>query len=124
MPRVRILILDRHRDHATTLRLLFEARGCVVLSAEDSHNALDLIATHVPDAMVVELDILGSGGVCAAVRATNPRGAFVAGIVGLGVDDCRCDYRLVKPYVFEDLVRRMDAFIEQRLREKRQSNGG
>lgn len=124
MHRVRILILDRHRDHATTLRLLFEARGCVVLSAEDSHTALDLIATHAPDALVVELDVLGSGAVCGAVRTTNPLGAFIAGIVGLGVDECRCDYRLVKPYEFDALASRMNEFIEERAREKRQSTGG
>lgn len=123
MHRVRILILDRQQDHATTLRLLFEARGCVVLSAEDSHTALELIATHAPDALVVELDVLGSGAVCGAARGANPRGAFIAGIAGLGVDECRCDYRLVKPYEFEALAVRMNEFIERRASEKRQSNG-
>ena len=117
MHRVRVLVLDRQADHAETLRLLLESRGCVVLMARDSHSALALVASYRPDALVVELDILGAGGVCAAARAANP--------LGRGVDacDCACDLRLQKPYRFEDVVACIDRFIEERARQKRAAGG-
>jgi DNA-binding response OmpR family regulator len=122
--RVRVLILDRQRDHADTLRMLFESRGCVVLSAEDSHNALALIAVHHPDALIIELDILGASSVCAAARESNRLGAFVVGIAGVNLDASPCDVRLVKPYDFEALMREMESFLDKRAEERRSASGG
>ena len=125
MHRVRVLVVDRQADHAETLRLLLESRGCVVLMARDAHTALALVAAYRPDALVVELDILGVGGVCAAARAANPLGVCVLGLPGRGVDacDCCCDLRLQKPYRFEDVVACIDRFIEERARQKRAAGG-
>ena len=125
MNRVRVLVVDRQADHAESLRLLFESRGCVVLMAHDSHAALDLVAAYRPDAVVIELDILGAGAVCAAARGANALGVCVLGLPGRGVDacDCVCDMRLVKPYRFEEVVLCIEDFIERRARQKRQANG-
>src|SRR5436853_7625481 len=103
--------------------MLFESRGCVVLSAEDSHNALPVIAVHHPDALIIELDILGASSVCTAVRESNRLGAFVVGVAGINLDASSCDARLVKPYDFEALVRQMESFLEKRAEEKRSANG-
>jgi len=124
--RVRVLVVDRQADHAETLRLLFESRDCRVLMARDAHEALDLAHAYRPDALVIELDVLGAGGVCAAARAANPLGVCVVGLPGVGVNacDCTCDMRLKKPYRFEDVAACIDHFIEERARVKRAANGG
>jgi DNA-binding response OmpR family regulator len=124
--RVRILIADRERDHADSLRMLFEIRGCVVLCAENSHDALSLISVHRPDALIVELDMLGSSSLCAAARQGNPAGAFVVGIAGVKLDPPSCEVvmRLVKPYNFDGLARQMDSFLQERAAQKRSANGG
>jgi len=121
--RVRVLVVDRQADHAETLRLLFESRGCVVLMARDAHAALELVSAYSPDVLVIELDILGAGGVCAAARAANPLGVCITGIVGLSVDACNCDFKLVKPYRFDALAEHIDDFVVARARQKRQANG-
>ena len=123
MHRVRVLVVDGHADHGESLRLLFEARGCVVLLARDCHQALAMVTAHRPDALLVDLDLLGAGAICAAARSGNRLGVLVAGIAGLGVDACNCDVRLVKPYRFEDLAAGLEAFISARSGQKRAANG-
>ena len=103
--------------------MLFEAQGCVVLVTGDPHASLELIRMHRPDVLVVELDMLGAGGVCRAARLANPLGVFIAGIVGLTVDTCVCDAKLVKPYRFDELVGQLDRFIRERVALKKASNG-
>jgi CheY-like chemotaxis protein len=117
------LIADRQHDHAESLRMLFEAEGCVVHSTGDAHAALQLIQMHRPDVLIIELDMLGAGGVCLAARNANPLGVYVAGIIGLSPDTCRCDATLIKPYRFHDLVPALERFISQRVRAKKAANG-
>ncbi len=125
MHRVRVLVVDRQADHAESLRLLFESRGCVVLMARDAHGALEIVAAHRPDALVIELDILGAGAVCEAAKSANRLGVCVVGLPGIGPEacDCTCDMRLRKPYHFEDVVACIDGFIEKRALQKRAANG-
>ena len=103
--------------------MLFEAEGCVVHSTGDAHAALQLIQMHRPDVLVIELDMLGAGGVCRAARQANPHGIYVAGIVGLSPDTCQCDSRLIKPYQFHDMVRALERFICERVKVKKAANG-
>jgi|SRR4051812_18800416 CheY-like chemotaxis protein len=124
MHRVRVLIADAEKDHAETLGMLFELRGCVVHSTSDSHTALELITAHRPDVVILELDLRGAGAVCRAAREANPLGAYIAGIVGLAPDACMCDVALVKPYRFDELVDGLEQFIAQRVRLKKAANGG
>ena len=125
MHRVRVLVVDRQADHSESLRMLFEARGCIALAARDAHEALEVVRAHRPDVLVIEMDILAAGAVCAAARAANRLGVCVVGLPGIGIDacECNCDLRLVKPYRFEEVATCIDDFIERRERQKRQANG-
>ena len=123
MNRVRVLLVDPYLDHAETLRMLLESRGCVVLASRDGHNALELIRAHRPDALIIDLDVLGARSVCKAAREANLLGTLLVGVAGVGVDPCDCEIVLLKPYRFEELVERMEFFLEQRARAKKAANG-
>lgn len=124
MHRVRILILDRHADHAATLAMLFEANDCVVLTTDDPGKAMALIEDHRPDVLVIDLDIDGAHGVISAAREANPRGALIACLSGRRVKhQDECAVHLTKPYAVPELFQKVEDFIARRGIEKRSANG-
>lgn len=60
--RPRVLIVDDNIDLQETLRLLIERAGYEVITVEDADRALDVLAQHPLDAMIIDVQLAGRDG--------------------------------------------------------------
>jgi two-component system, OmpR family, KDP operon response regulator KdpE len=104
--RRRILACDDEPQVLRALRVIFRERGCDVLTASTTEEALGVIAVHPVDAAVVDLVLPGSDGVelCRRLRA----GSDMPIIVLSAVDDY-----MTKPFSPRELIARLEAVLRR-----------
>ena len=110
---VRILVVDDDRAVRESLRRSLSFNGYSVALAQDGLEALDLIATDRPDALV--LDVMmprldGSTGDDLPILVLTARDSVSERVAGL---DAGADDYLPKPFALEELLARMRALLRR-----------
>jgi CheY-like chemotaxis protein len=111
---LRILVVDDHRDSATSLGMLLRTMGHTVHVAFDGLQAIDVAETHRPDAVLLDIGLPKLNGYDTATRmrthAWGKRMALIA-VSGWGeLGDKRrskeagFDHHLVKPVDLDALI--------------------
>lgn len=111
-------------DDAATRRLyrfLLTNSGYTVLEAEDGQAALERLATHTCDVIITDMNMPRMGGMdmVRALRKTNTS-VYIIMITAFGTPDTEkqafragVNEYLTKPFDFEELERRVQAFFER-----------
>jgi two-component system alkaline phosphatase synthesis response regulator PhoP len=121
--RPRVLIVEDEADIRELMRYNLEREGFAVEEAADGPQALEKVARHVPDLMVLDLMLPGMPGlqICRQMRAgaatarlpiliVTAKGTEVDKVLGLemGADDY-----VVKPFSPRELVARIKALLRR-----------
>lgn len=119
---MRILLIEDNPSVSASVRSMLEARKFAVDIAMDGHTGLDYLLRQIHDAAIVDVVLPGLDGfsIAAAARAQGlqipmlmltARDAVEDRVHGLesGADDY-----LVKPFVAEELIARLNALIRRR----------
>jgi DNA-binding response OmpR family regulator len=111
---LRILVVDDHRDSATSLGMLLRTMGHTVHVAFDGLQAIDVAETHRPDAVLLDIGLPKLNGYDTATRmrsrAWGKRMAVIA-LSGWGEQadkrrskEAGFDHHLVKPLDLDALI--------------------
>src|SRR4051794_26707681 len=120
--RMRVLVVDDDPDVRDSLRRSLTFEGYTVETAADGHAALSAIAAERPDAVVLDLQMPGLGGLetCRRLRERGDdvpvlmltaRDATRDRVTGL---DAGADDYLPKPFALEELLARLRALLRRR----------
>jgi two-component system alkaline phosphatase synthesis response regulator PhoP len=124
----RILIVDDEPKILDVLKLYLEREGFAVAAALSGKGALEQVAAHKPDLVILDLNLPDIDGleVCRTIRKQNDvpiimltgRGEEVDKIVGLelGADDY-----VTKPFSAREIVARVKAVLRRRASEPGQA---
>ncbi|KIQ13794.1 two-component system response regulator [Rhodococcus sp. Leaf7] len=117
-----VLVVDDDVDVLGSIERGLRLSGFTVITARDGASALDLVGTHDPDVVVLDMNmpVLDGNGVVTALRARgndipvcvlSARSSVDDRIAGLesGADDY-----LTKPFVLAELVARIKAMLRRR----------
>jgi len=64
--RKRVLIADDSQSSLDLLRFIVERSGCDVIEAQDGQQALTLALEHIPDLLILDLNMPQADGYCVA----------------------------------------------------------
>jgi CheY-like chemotaxis protein len=114
LPRRRILVVDDKPSNAQSLKLLLQALGQEVYTANDGLAALELARQHVPDVVLLDIGLPLMDGYEVARRCREEptlQGMTLVAMTGYGQDsdkqrsqEAGFDAHLVKPVNLQDLV--------------------
>ncbi len=125
-PPIRVLVVDDEPQILRALRAALRGHGYDVQTAADGEEALDLLALHPPDLMILDLVMPGKSGfdVVREVRAwSNPaqRGPAIIVLSARGEDrdkvtalDLGADDYLTKPFSMNELLARIRVALRHR----------
>jgi DNA-binding NarL/FixJ family response regulator len=119
---IRILLADDHQIIREGLRALLERSGRmqVVAEASDGRTAIEMIASHTPDVVVMDITMAGMNGIDATrqIMAQNP----AVKVIGLSMHaekrfvvemlKAGASGYLLKDCAFDELVSTIDAVLE------------
>jgi CheY-like chemotaxis protein len=118
-----VLIVDDNEDGAATLSSLLESVGHETFTAHDGRAALDLLDSHRPDVVLLDIGLpLVSGyEVCRQIRSRPwAKAVTLVAVTGWGQDGDRqkareagFDHHLLKPLEFAELQRVLQASVRQ-----------
>ncbi|MCC6872855.1 MAG: response regulator transcription factor, partial [Sandaracinaceae bacterium] len=115
---MRVLVADDEpHARARMLRMLAKIEGVeVVAEARDGHDAIDKIALHAPDLVLLDIDMPGADGLSVAERAGGPAIVFVTAHARFAADAFEIDAYdyLLKPVSQERLSRAIDKVHKRR----------
>jgi PAS domain S-box-containing protein len=122
----RILVVDDNRDAASSLALLLQIAGHETFRAHDGPAALEAIAKHRPEVVLLDIGLPTLNGyeVCRRVRE-EPWGKdmLLIALTGWGQDDDRrksqeagFDEHLIKPVEYADLIALLGSATARRAR--------
>ena len=117
----KVLVVDDDRAVRDAIDRALRFEGYDVVSAADGAEALDLVASDAPEAIVLDVMMPGVDGldVCRRLRATGDdtpvlmltaRHAVADRVAGL---DAGADDYLVKPFALEELLARLRALLRR-----------
>ena len=111
---LRVLVVDDNRDAADTLSMLLTLVGADARAAYDGEDALDELASHEADVVLLDLGMPGMDGYAVANRIRSDaryRNMTLVAVTGRGQDKDRArskaegfDHHLSKPTDFNHLV--------------------
>jgi two-component system cell cycle response regulator DivK len=120
----RILAIDDQEDNRRILRDLLVAVGYEVIEAVDGEEAVDLAAKHVPDLILMDIQLPGIDGYEATRRIkANPVlksiPVFAVTSYALSGDDTKafeagCDEYIAKPYSPRALLAKVREYLADR----------
>ncbi len=120
----RILAIDDQEDNRRILRDLLVAVGYEVIEAVDGEEAVDLAAKHVPDLILMDIQLPGIDGYEATRRIkANPVlksiPVFAVTSYALSGDDTKafeagCDEYIAKPYSPRALLAKVREYLAKR----------
>ena len=109
-----ILVVDDEREIVRALRRVLSAHGYTVLSASSGEEALEIVAKHRPDLVLLDLLLPGMSGleVCRRVRATSNVPIIVLSVKDTERDkvealDLGADDYVAKPFGLEEVLARV-----------------
>ncbi len=110
----RILVVDDEREILRALQRNLTAHGYEVFTAESGEQAMEEIAVHRPDLLLLDLGLPGMSGldVCKAVRATSSLPIVVLSVRDLEHDkvlalDLGADDYVAKPFGMNEVLARI-----------------
>jgi CheY-like chemotaxis protein len=116
-----ILVVDDLPDNYVLLQTLLEAEGYQVEVADDGHAALQKIASHPPDLVLLDVMMPGMNGfeVTRRIRQ-NPSLPFIPILLVTGYSestpadgfDVGADGFIRKPIDFDDLLKRVQTILQ------------
>lgn len=123
-----VLIVDDEEDVCELLRVLLEARGLVVETAGDGHQAIERIEQKCPDLILLDLKMPRLGGYELFVRLRSDEKHKTIPIIVITALTQESDHNdeewarrmgaegfLTKPLDMEDLGRRVEEFVSKLL---------
>ncbi len=95
--RATVLVVDDDPDTVETMREILEEEGHTVLSAKNGREGLDIALRHVPDLVLLDLDMpVMDGHAFLAALKNSPSLADVTVVVLSGASDARVACETVK----------------------------
>ena len=116
----RVLVCDDERQILRALRVLLGGAGFEVTTAETAEEALDKLATHPPDAAILDLILPDGNGVdiCRSIREWSEMPIIVLSAVGDESEKVRAleagaDDYVTKPFGPDELIARLRAALRR-----------
>jgi len=131
MNSAKILIVDDAQQVRRVLRTALSAEGYEIFEAGTGEEALDSIRTSLPDAILLDVNMPGIGGIetCREIRRSLPEVAIVMLTVRnaerdkvLALDAGADDY-VVKPFGMQELLARIRAALRRRIPQGKEITG-
>ena len=116
-----VLIVDDERSIRVSLRTILSGLGFEIVEAARGEEALSLVRTAEFDAVLLDINIPGMGGidVCRVIRKHSPRLPIVMLTVQGGEDrkvealDAGADDYITKPFQLRELIARLRAAVRR-----------
>ncbi len=118
--KVTILVVDDEPQYRWTIRVNLEARGYIVLEAEDGESALDIAVTECPDLVLLDIRMPGMDGydVCRSIREFSTVPVIMLTAMAQDSDKVRgldigADDYITKPFSSDELLARVRAVLRR-----------
>ncbi len=118
--KVTILVVDDEPSYLWTIRVNLEARGYIVLEAQDGETAVDIALVECPDLILLDIRMPGMDGfeVCRVVREFSAVPIIMLTAMAQDADKVRgldtgADDYITKPFSSDELVARVRAVLRR-----------
>lgn len=119
-PETQILVVDDERQIRRVMRVALEAEGYAVIEARTGEEALEQLANHPVDLILLDLNMPGMGGMqaCREIRAASEAAIVVLSVRSSEEDkiealDAGADDYVTKPFSGKELLARIRAALRR-----------
>jgi two-component system cell cycle response regulator DivK len=119
-----ILCIEDSTDNRLLVRRVLEAEGYRIMEASDAHTALDLIAAHTPDLILMDINMPDIDGYALTARLRSMPDMKYVPILALTANVMRgdrerslaagCDSYIEKPIDVDSLPKQVSQFLTLR----------